>query len=122
MNPEPSTDASTGRARRHSRRDLEVGEASPDTSLVDAEHCEVLGLDLCDIALVRDCERTSLQVIEVHCVHRAAGKAPVGRWAWVVPLAYVAALRRCEVRRETFVARDLSGGGLPCWKLEEMRT
>ena len=46
MDPKPGAVATSGRAGRHPLWDLEVREARPDASLVNAEDSEVLGLNL----------------------------------------------------------------------------
>ena len=64
MNPEPSTDASAVWTRRHSGRYLEIREACPNASMVDAEHREVLRLNLRNIAFVGNSQRAPEQVVK----------------------------------------------------------
>lgn len=63
MDPEPRANAPALGARRHVRRDRKVREAIPHTRVVHAEHRKVLGLDRVHVALVRDRERTALEVV-----------------------------------------------------------
>ena len=68
VDPEPSTDASTRGARRHSRRDLEVGKAMPHTGVVHAEHSKIFWLDLPYIRLVRNSKATACDIVDTSCM------------------------------------------------------
>ena len=81
--------------------------------MVHAEHRKVRGLDLADVALVRDRERAALHVAQARRVHRPTREAPIVGRAGVVALADVrAALRRCPVRGHALVTAELRDGGL----------
>ena len=119
VNPEERAVASTRRTRRHSRGDLEVSESRPHARLIDAEHCEILGLDCVHVALVRDSKRTALEIIEPRCMHRPARKTSVAVRAWVVACLNVGSrLRRRPEGGEALVACKLRCCRLPRWKLK----
>lgn len=103
MDPEPRTDAPALGARRHLLRDSKVREPVPHTRMVHTEHRKVPGLHLGDVALVRDRERTALEVVRALRVVLRRGRARAG----VVALLDVAPARGREERCGGLGAREL---------------
>lgn len=66
MDPEPSTSATSGRASRHRRGNIEVSEMSPNALLLNRENGEVIGLDGVHLRWrdVGDGESASLDIIQ----------------------------------------------------------
>ena len=65
MDPEEAADALVVRARGHVRGDLEVVVQVPRAGVDDAEDDKVLGLDVVEVGLVRNAERTAGRVVDV---------------------------------------------------------
>ena len=119
VNPEERAVASARRTRRHSRRNLEVSEPRPHACLIDAEHRKILGLDCVHVALVRNRERTALEIAKPCCMHRPARKTSVAIRARVVACLNVGSrLRRRPEGSEALVACELRCCRLPRWKLK----
>ena len=78
MNPKEGTSAHVVRARGHLVWDTEIGVSIPNTGLVDAEHGEVLGLDLRGVTLVRNGQGAALDVAQPGRVEFRGGRARAG--------------------------------------------
>lgn len=75
MNPEESADALSIRARGHLSGNTKVSVSIPNASLVDAEDGKVGRLDLRDVALVRDAECASFEIVWTRGVILGGGSA-----------------------------------------------
>lgn len=92
VDPEPRADAVVARARGQLSRHLELRVQIPHAGLVHTEDSEVVRLDVIPAGLVRDCERTSLDVI------LAVGVELRRRLTWTGPVATISC-----VPSDTFV-------------------
>lgn len=117
MDPEKCTDATTLRARRHTRWNLKVCESCPHTSLVHTENRKIFGLNKRHIVLVSNTQSTSHEIIQSFSVVLFASRA----WTniiRVIGVANVATIRRRKIRCGAFIASKFNSGGLPNGKLE----
>ena len=119
MNPEEGADATALGTRWHTRWNLEVRETRPNAGLVDTENRKILRLNRPDIALVRDGQRTTLEIIQPLGVVRlgARVRADVVR---IVLVANVAPFGRGEERGGSFVAGDFCSGWFARWEVENV--
>lgn len=75
MNPKPSTRTPLLRTLRHRRRHLKIRMQRPHTSLIHAEHREILRLDLRGVGFVGDGEGAAAEVVDAGCVELGEGLA-----------------------------------------------
>lgn len=73
VNPEESAGALAVRASRHVLRDVESVVQVPRAPVDDTENNEIFGLDIPEVGLVSDTERTAGRVVEVVCVDDGRG-------------------------------------------------
>ena len=73
MDPEERADASALGARRHIWRYFKDRLEVPRASIIDAKDGEVLGFYIVDVRLVRDCETTATDVVDVVRMDRRGG-------------------------------------------------
>jgi len=119
VNPEERADTTALRTRRHTLRNLKVREPGPHTGLVNTENRKVLRLNSPNIALVRNGQRTALEIVQALRMVRLGARirTDVVR---VVLVADVAAFGRGEEGGGSFVAGDFGGGGFAGWKCENV--
>ena len=116
MNPEPRADAPASRARRHPLWNLEVREAIPNARVIHTEYSEVLRLNLSNITLVRNAQRTAVEVIDASGMVFAHGAS----WARIITILDVTAWGGRKVRGGALIACKFCCSGLASWKLEEV--
>ena len=100
----PSADASTIRASRHARGNLEPGVKVPNASLVDAEDDEVFGGDRADVGFVDNGECATTEVVDavgVELGKRLARAWVVGRVACLTSTRY----------SDCLVSKEMDGSG-----------
>lgn len=116
MNPKPGASTAPFRARWHSLRNLELGKAVPDASLVYAEHGEIFRLHRPSIRFVRNRQCTSFYIVQPSRVDSRSVRVRAG----VVSLLYIATIATFPIGSSGLAACDLGLGSLACRELQKV--
>jgi len=119
VNPEKSTYTTTLWTSRHTSRHLKLRKPRPHTSLINTKNSEILRLNIRHIALVRNTQRTSFQIVEPISMILLSGRLGADV-VGIIGISDITTFGRSEERGSAFVASDFDSGRFASWEFEDV--